>query len=1590
VRSPTVLALLFTPALLFLAPSLGGAGEYAVREPLPSAASETSGWEAQVIAGIRRREYHFSPALDAGGEAFTAPNRSQGLRSRLSAAGLAVRCRRAALAPGGAASWELGLRLSRFGREGALGSIEAVPPRARDNRVEYPRAEILEWYINDERGLEQGFDLPLCPPGGGGPVVIEMELSADLGRGLSARLSEDRKAVLFSERSGMPVLRYGGLRVLDAGGAELEAELALAPRRLRILVHDAGAAYPLEVDPLLTAAAWSAEGNQNGAQFGFSVAAAGDVNGDGFSDILVGAPLYDNGQSDEGRAFLYLGSASGPSPDPAWTAESDQAGAWFGHSVAAAGDVNGDGFDDILIGAHLFDNGEMDEGRAFLYLGSAKGPSLVPDWTAESDQAGAWFGFSVAGAGDVNGDGFTDILIGAPLHDGGETNEGRAFLFFGSAAGPSPAAGWTAESDQAFASFGASVAGAGDVNGDGYADVLIGAYTFSNGQSNEGRAFLYLGSAAGPSPAPDWTAESDQVFAWFGISVAAAGDVNGDGYADILAGAPLYTNGQANEGRAFLYLGSAAGPSLAADWTAESDQASAWFGWSVSTAGDVNGDGYADVIAGARLYDAGEVNEGRIFLYLGSAAGLSLAPDWTAESDQAGAQLGISVAAAGDVNGDGYGDLIAGAYLHQNGESGEGRAFLYFGAAAGPCTAPRWSAESDRAGAHFGYSLAMAGDVNGDGYSDVLVGAPRYDSGGMDAGGVFLFLGSAAGLSLVPDWTAEPGQANARFGWSVAGAGDVNGDGYADVLVGAPGFSDGEPGEGRAFLYLGSPSGLGSTPAWTAEADQAEAALGWSLAGAGDVNGDGILDVLVGAPGLGKGLPGGGGVLLYLGSPSGLSAAPVWTAEAEQAGAQLGFSVAAAGDVDGDGFSDLLAGAPSFQSGKASGGRAFLYLGSANGPGSSPAWTAESDQHGARFASSLAGAGDVDGDGFSDVLVGAPFFDGAEIDEGRAFLYLGSAAGLGAAPAWTADGGQANAGFAASLAGAGDVDGDGFSDVLIGAPFFDDVETDEGRAFLYLGSSYGPAATPAWTAGSGEANARFGISLALAGDTGGDGFADILIGALSGAGGTEDGRAFLYPGNRGGLARVPRQARADGSAPIAVLGRSDSRTSFRLLALGRSPEGRGRVALEWEVKPLGAPFDGGGLERSAAFDTGAPAPAVGSAAALDELAAGLTLATPYRWRLRLASRSPFFPRSPWLSLPDNGRTETDLRTAANQPPLALCRDVVGEAGPGCQAGVAAEDVDGGSMDLDGDAIMLELSPPGPYGLGIHTVTLAVTDDRGGLASCEATVSVVETAAPPEALLELRLPAVLGPAEPIRLCLDLSAGEGEIVAIGARLSFDDDAASFGGVEPGSGLPEGWMIETGGDDAPGRVDLVLRAAGKMPRAIVGPAAGLEAACLLFERRAPGCGAIAFGFTIDGKGDPKSFPHDPYVVFITPACRMELAAPAAAGAGVAGPPVSDRAFVRGNVNNRAAGLLDIADVIDIAAFLFLGFAPGFDCAAAFDANDDGSLDITDVISLVHGLFRPDLVLLPPPQGTPRAVVPDGGKVPSQLGCAEGETCP
>ena len=426
------------------------------------------------------------------------------------------------------------------------------------------------------------------------------------------------------------------------------------------------------------------EVNQAEAQFGLSVADAGDVNRDGFNDVIVGAPNFDNGQNDEGAAFIYFGGAGVFDTEADARLEINQVGAKFGQSVAGAGDVNNDGYADVIVGADRFDTLVIDGGAAFIYFGGPGEFDINADSRLSPGQAQAQLGYSVDGAGDVNGDGFSDVIVGVIHFSNGQSDEGAALIYFGGMGAFNVNHDALLESNQTGALMGWSVASAGDVNGDNFADVMVSAPAYgNNGQSNEGAVFIYFGGSGMFNVIPDAQLEGNQVNAYFGESVSAAGDVNGDGFADVIVGAFLYDNGQADEGAAFIYFGSSGVFNITPDGLLESDQVSSGFGYTVGGGADLNGDGFADVMVGAYQYDSGQVNEGVVGVYYGgSGSNFNPGVDVFLQSNRANAEWGSSVASLRDVNGDSFGDVIVGEFAFDGGQNNEGAAFIYFGGAS--------------------------------------------------------------------------------------------------------------------------------------------------------------------------------------------------------------------------------------------------------------------------------------------------------------------------------------------------------------------------------------------------------------------------------------------------------------------------------------------------------------------------------------------------------------------------------------------------------------------------------------------------------------------------------------------------------------------------------------------------------------------------------------------------------------------------------------------------------------------------------------------------------------------------------------------
>lgn len=455
------------------------------------------------------------------------------------------------------------------------------------------------------------------------------------------------------------------------------------------------------------------------------------------------------------------------------------------------------------------------------------------DGVAASDNAG----YALAMVGDVNGDGFDDLAVGARGANSNGDDSGSAYVVFGRRTG-FPASlnlallnggnGFEIKGASAADALGVSVAG-GDVNGDGFADVIVGA------------------DHAGP--------------------------VFGQGSVHVIFGksSPFTAKVEAS------LLNGLTGFRL--DGVGNTD-----FTGSSVAGGDINKDGFADVIAGARLANGGAVDSGSAFVLLGKGTPFASAISVTALTGGNGFRLdgglanefaGTAVAVLGDVNGDGIGDIGVGATGAGPNGANSGAAYVVFGrtVAFPPVTnlgvlvgSDGFRLDGNNALAQAGSSMSGAGDVNGDGVADILVGSPFANFAGTDGGYAYLVFGRKtafpAGLALstlngVNGVQFQGKDSNGRAGSAVRAAGDVNGDGFADLITGAPGETGGSN-EGASYVIFGKAASFGSrvnlstvngSNGFKLAGVSLQDYSGFAVTGGGDFNGDGLSDVGTGALG---------------------------------------------------------------------------------------------------------------------------------------------------------------------------------------------------------------------------------------------------------------------------------------------------------------------------------------------------------------------------------------------------------------------------------------------------------------------------------------------------------------------------------------------------------------------------------------------------------------------------------------------------------------------------------------------------------------------------------------------------------------------
>jgi hypothetical protein len=636
---------------------------------------------------------------------------------------------------------------------------------------------------------------------------------------------------------------------------------------------------------------------------GNSVAAAGDVNGDGFADLIVGTSGtgqfgYDNRHD----AYVIFGrpggfatvDLTGLAPPTGVLIHGITGSSLFG-GVAAAGDVNGDGFGDIVIGSPANSTAYIVFGKAG--FGALDLGNLGANGFAIGNDQGFTVGRTVSAAGDVNGDGFDDVIVTSSASGFyGYGSQSHAYVIFGRAGGfvpvdlshLAPSDGFRIESPYTYNSSGFSVAGAGDVNGDGFADIVIGS-------SVNNAAYVIFGKASGLGTidltnfpaAAGFVIRGATASDWAGVAVSGAGDVNGDGFADVLVGASLADSGGPDSGNAYVIFGKAGGfaavnlANLASadGFVIQGSIIGSHTGDSVARLGDINGDGGDDIIVGAPLRDHSGV-AGEAYVLFGTPALHPHDPAtdfngdgrsdilWRNDNGQVGDWLGATnggfaagwgtavsldwkVAGTGDFNGDRRDDIL---WRNDNGQVSDwlGAPNGGFTAAWGTTIAPSWK-------------VAGTGDFDGDGNDDILW---RNDNG------------------QIADWLgAGNGSFMARWGtavsldWKVAGSGDFNGDGRDDILW--------RNDNGLVSVWVAAANG-GFSPGWGTSVP-----VEWRIAGTGDFNGDGRDDILWRNDN--------GQLTDWLTNANGSFAIGAGIANVP-----LDWKVAAIGDFNGDGRDDIL------------------------------------------------------------------------------------------------------------------------------------------------------------------------------------------------------------------------------------------------------------------------------------------------------------------------------------------------------------------------------------------------------------------------------------------------------------------------------------------------------------------------------------------------------------------------------------------------------------------------------------------------------------------------------------------------------------
>ena len=1012
----------------------------------------------------------------------------------------------------------------------------------------------------------------------------------------------------LSELDGSDGFRINGENAVDFSGSSVSAGdvngdgyddvIIGAPGANSKNGRDSGSAYvvfgkesgfsrTIDLSELDGSDGFRIDGESGWSRSGYSVSSAGDINGDGYDDIIIGAPFADLNGERSGLTYVVFGKESGFSRTidlseldggDGFRIDSENTGDWSGYSVSSAGDFNGDGYDDVIIGASgASPNGDY-SGSTYVVFGKESGFSRTIDlseldgsdgFRIDGENTGDRSGYSVSSAGDINNDGYDDIIIGAPRTD--DEFAGYSYVIYGLAIGAtSGASGITSTNrDPVFENEPTDLSI--DENADGSAvPVSVGRVVASDadgadtltysivsavdqnggnvaGFEVDGTGFITAGLITYVGTGLDAEAITSVV-----LTVSAS-----DGQESAQTSVAISVT-NIDEGNASFVVTSDSDINVAtigdvltvglrsSDPDGDGTFSYQWYRDGVDIAGATGAsytiteaDGGNSLYVAVRYTDGSGADEtitasGRIIISapvdntdrntattppatpaILNLADLTPTTGFRLDGENARDGSGVEVSSVGDINGDGYDDFAIGSSSPDpNERSSSGSTYIVYGKPDGSIdfngvelsdivasngnVGFRIDGESANDWSYF----ISADDVNGDGYNDIILGAPFADPNGHYSGSTYVVFGKESRFSGTIDLFDITGDGGDGFridgenirDWSGSSvsAGDVNNDGYDDIIIGAPFADPSGGGSGSTYVVFGKENGFSRTMGLSeldgSDGFRIDGESGGDLSGysvsSGDVNGDGYDDIIIGAVGAdrnGNSVSNRGASYVVFGKDDDAFAATMNLSEldgsdgfrinGESAGDASGRSVSSAGDINGDGYDDIIIGAPYADPNGSSSGSAYVVFGKESG--------------------------------FSRAI------EPSELDGSDGFRINGGSAGYSSG---------------ASVSSAGDFNGDGYDDIIIGAHYADsNGNINSGSTYVVFGKESGFSRVIELSELDGSDGFRIngesgddhgGVSVSSAGDINGDGYDDIIIGAfMADSNGFASGSSYIIYGH---------------------------------------------------------------------------------------------------------------------------------------------------------------------------------------------------------------------------------------------------------------------------------------------------------------------------------------------------------------------------------------------------------------------------------------------------------------------------------------------